>query len=143
MSLIRNGFNGKLNLDTQAFRVQNGDYLEALNITRDSEGEGNDLVVTNVIGNELVDYVLPYGQNKNIGKYADRLRNRIYYFVWNSYNQDSILYYDKDNDTIVKLIENLTDTGGIDVLNFDPSTGLTMLILFIVTKGIWCFGQMD
>lgn len=113
-------FNGKLNLDTQNFRIPQGDFVDAMNVTRDSPGSAQDIVVANLQGNELVDYTLPSGINKVIGQFADRVRNRVYYFVWNSNNYDLILYYDKNNDTIVKLVENLTDTDG-DVLDFDPS----------------------
>lgn len=120
MGEITNAFNGKLNLDTNPFRIQNGDYIDALNVTRDSPGEGSDIVVTNIIGNKLVDYTLPAGVNKVIGKFPDRIRNRVYFAVWNSNDFDLWLYYDRDNDTIVKLIENITDTVG-DVLKFDPS----------------------
>lgn len=120
MSLINNTFSGKLNLDSQAFRIQNGDFIDGLNITRDAPDEGQDIVVTNVVGNQLVSYSLPSGTNKVIGKFPDKIRNRVYIFIWNSNDFDLILYYDRDNDTIVKLIENITDTDG-DVLNFNPS----------------------
>lgn len=121
MALINATFGGKLNLDSQAFRIQNQDFVDALNITRDSPGDGEDIVVTNVIGNQLVSYELPPGStNKVIGKFPDKIRNRVYIFIWCSNDHDLILFYDKDNDTIVKLIENITDTDG-DILDFNPS----------------------
>jgi len=133
--IITNTFDGKLNLDDQAFRIQNGDYVEALNITRDSPGDGEDVVITNVIGNEEVDYTLPSGTNKVIGSFADRIRNRVYIFIWNSNNFDLVLYYSRDNDTIVKLIENTTDTDG-DILNFNPSKKINHIdIIYRDTDG--------
>ena len=45
MPIINNPFNGKLNLDVAQYRISNGDYIDALNITKDSEGIGNDLVL--------------------------------------------------------------------------------------------------
>lgn len=121
MSVINRVFNGKMNLDTQAFRVPEADYAEALNITRDSPDEGEDIVVTNIIGNQKVDYALPPGSiNKVIGKFPDKIRNRVYIFVWCSNDQDLILYYDRDSDTIIKLIKNTVDTDG-DILDFNPS----------------------
>lgn len=120
MALITQSFDGKMNLDAQPFRIQNGDYVDALNITRDAPDDGQDEVVSNIIGNQLVDYTLPSGTNKVIGKFPDRIRNRVYIFIWNSNNFDSILYYNRDNETIVKLIENITDTDG-DILDFNPS----------------------
>jgi hypothetical protein len=121
MATINRAFTGKMTLDTQPFRVQEADYLESLNITRDAPNEAEDVVVSNVIGNALVSYSLPPGStNKVIGKYPDKIRNRVYIFVWCSNDHDLILYYDKDNDTIVKLIENIADTDG-DILDFNPS----------------------
>src|ERR1051326_3934165 len=106
--IINRVFNGKLNLDVQNYRVQEGDFVDALNITRDSPGEGQDIVVTNVVGNTKVSYTLPTGTNKVIGKFPDKIRNRVYIAVWNSNDNDLWLYYDKDTDTIIKLIENIT-----------------------------------
>lgn len=121
MALLNNAFTGKLNLDQQEYRVPEGDYIDALNITRDSVGNAKDTVVANIDGNQWVLYSLPLGVNKCIGQYADRLRNRVYMFIWNSIDHDVILYYDRATNTIVEIMENLDNTGGIDVLNFNPS----------------------
>jgi len=114
-------FTGKMNLDTQEYRIAPGDYVDALNITRNAQGEGQDRIVSNLVGNQLVSYTLPSGTNKRIGSRQDPVRNRIYYFIWNSNDYDTILYYDRSNNTINKLLINLTDTSGIDILNFNPS----------------------
>ena len=50
------GFNGKLNLDDNPYRSPKNDHVDALNITRDAEGEGQDAVVSNIIGNEEVSF---------------------------------------------------------------------------------------
>lgn len=145
MAIINNSFNGKLNLDRQAYRIQNGDYIDALNITRDASGEGQDIVVANSEGNTLVSYNLPTGINKVIGKFDDKIRNRVYIFIWNSYDQDLIIYYDKDNDTMVTLIQNLVDTDG-DVLNFNPSKKINHIdIIYRDTDGdlvFWTDGNV-
>ena len=114
-------FSGKLNLDTHDYRVPPGDFVGALNITRDAQGAGQDLITSNIVGNTNVSYSLPAGTNKRIGSRQDAIRNRIYYFVYNSNSNDLILYYDKSTNTISKLLINLTDTSNVDVLNFDPS----------------------
>lgn len=121
MALINRAFEGKLNLDTSPLRLPSGDYSNALNITRDSQADGFDQVVSNILGNRRVIYNLPPGINKEIGNKVDVLRNRIYYWVWNSYGKNLWLYYDANTDTIIKLIEDLTDTGNISVLDFNPS----------------------
>jgi hypothetical protein len=99
------------------------------------KGIGSDEIVSNVIGNQRVLYTLPTGTNKRVGSKADQLRNRIYYFIWNSFDQDLILYYDKTTDTIVKLIENLTDTGGENVLDFNPSKRINHIDLIYRDEG--------
>jgi hypothetical protein len=121
MPIINNPFNGKLNLDVAEYRISNGDYIDALNITKDAQGRGQDRVVSNIVGNTLIPYTLTSGTNKIIGFYADKIRNRAYYFLWNSNGYNSILYYSLSNDTITKVLESKTDSDGIDILNFDPS----------------------
>ena len=50
MPIINNPFNGKLNLDVAEYRISNGDYIDALNITKDAQGRGQDIVVSNIVG---------------------------------------------------------------------------------------------
>ena len=68
MALSLRTFNGKLNTDIQNYRVPAGDYVDALNITRDAQGTGQDRVVSNVVGNQLVPYTLPIVTGKQIGR---------------------------------------------------------------------------
>ena len=121
MPIINNPFNGKLNLDVADYRISNGDYIDALNITKDAQGRGQDKVVSNIVGNTLIPFTLPSGENKIIGFYPDKVRNRAYYFLWNSNGYNTILYYDLSNDTITKVLESKTDSDGIDILKFNPS----------------------
>lgn len=126
--IITNPFSGRLNLDDADFRILGkGDYIDAQNITRDSPGEGADTVVSNNIGNLLIPYTLPSGINKVIGSREDKKRNRLYYFVWNSTKKHSVLYYDANKNYVVKILENLTDTGQVDILEFDPSFKITSI----------------
>lgn len=216
------GFNGKLNLDDNPYRLLKGDYSDALNITRDAQSDGQDEVVSNIVGNELVPFELMtytvttvtvdrdttqylitlngnnatgtsislyytspifnttityYNANKNdsiqdvlngllnnasiyfgitysiiapnvfsvtvavvddiqvtfnstytitgtnkvIGNYADRLRRRHYYFTCNSDGYDRISYYDADENRICLVMQDLTETDDIPVLNFNTA----------------------
>jgi hypothetical protein len=119
--IINNPFNGKLNLDVAEYRISNGDYIDALNVTKDAQGRGQDRVVSNILGNTLIPYTLPEGTNKIIGFYPDKVRNRAYYFLWNSEGYNSILYYSVDANTVVKVLESKTDSDGVDILGFNPS----------------------
>jgi hypothetical protein len=128
MPIISNPFSGRLNLDDADFRILGrGDYIDAVNVTRDSPGEGQDTVVSNNIGNVLIPYTLPSGTNKVIGSREDKKRNRLYYCVWNSTKKHSILYYDANKKYVVKVLENMTDTGQVDILEFNPSFKITSI----------------
>ena len=130
MPIINNPFNGKLNLDVSEYRISDGDYIDALNITKDAEGTGQDRVVSNILGNSLLLYTLPNGENKIIGFYPDKIRNKAYYFLWNSNGYNTILYYDANNETVVKVLESKTDSDGIDILNFNPSYKVLSVNIF-------------
>ena len=121
MPIINNPFNGKLNLDVAQYRISDGDYIDALNVTKDSEGIGNDLVIANILGNTEIPYTLPAGENKVIGFYPDKVRDRAYYFLWNSNGFNSILYYNVSTNAVVKILKSKTDSNNIDILNFNPS----------------------
>lgn len=130
MPIINNPFNGKLNLDVSDYRITNGDFIDALNITRDAEGSAQDRVVSNILGNENIAYTLPAGTNKVIGFYPDKIRNRGYYFIWNSNNFHSILYYNMDTNTVVKVLQSKTDSDGVDILSFNPSYKVLSVNIF-------------
>ena len=49
MPIINNPFNGKLNLDVAEYRISNGDYIDALNVTKDAQGISQDMVISNII----------------------------------------------------------------------------------------------
>ena len=130
MPIINNPFNGKLNLDVANYRIDGGDYIDAINITKDAQGVGQDRVISNIIGNTYIPYTLPSGNNKIIGFYPDKVRNRAYYFLYNTNGYNSIIYYDLSNNTVVKVLESKTDSDGIDILNFNPSYKVTSVNMF-------------
>jgi len=111
----------RLNLDDNFHYLDKDDYVDALNITQDTPTEGGDISTSNEIGNRLVYYQLPAGRNKTIGAKQDILRNRVYEFIWNSNDFHSIVLYNNITRTRTKLIENLTDTGNVDILQFDEN----------------------
>lgn len=110
-------FNGKLNLDDNLSLLGQGDFIDALNITRDQVASLRDLAVSNLVSNRLRrTYALPSGTNIVIGAKADVLKNRIYYFVWNSNGIHRIEYYDFINDNTYLLLE---DDPSAPVLSFN------------------------
>jgi len=128
--IVNNPFSGRLNLDDATYRISNNDYIDALNVTKDAQGKGQDLVVSNILGNTLINYNLPSGTSKVIGFYPDKIRNRAYYFIWNSDGYNTIVYYDLNDQEIVKVLESKTDSDGIDILNFNPSYKVLSVNIF-------------
>jgi hypothetical protein len=49
-------FLGGLDLDTSPFLVREGSYIDALNITRDADAASGDMAVSNLIGNQKINF---------------------------------------------------------------------------------------
>ena len=130
MQSIKSDFSAGLNLDDSPYRVQPNAYIDALNVTKDAIQGSNDLVITNIVGNQLVGYTLPAGTNKVIGAYPHTLRDTIIYFVWNSNNYHLILEYDNSTRTISPILSNLTDTNSVDILGFTQHEKITSINVF-------------
>lgn len=108
----------RLNLDDSFYYLGKEDYVDALNITHDAQEQSEDITNTNITGNRYIPYNKPEGTNTVIGAKEDILRNRVFEFIWNSNDKHSIVIYDRETDTRTKLIQNLTDTNNVDVLQF-------------------------
>lgn len=108
----------RLNQDDSYYYLGKEDCIDALNITHNAQEKSQDIINTNIIGNVYVPYNKPAGTNQVIGAKADVLRDRVFEFIWNSNDYHSIVIYDNATRTRTKLIENLTDTNDIDVLQF-------------------------
>jgi hypothetical protein len=130
---IRNSFRGGLNLDDDYFNLPQNSYVDALNVTIDAVEHNRDLAITNITGNRLVSYSLPSGECVCIGAEADQIRNRVIYFIWNANGYHSILSYNNTTRAISKILENLTDTGGEDILGF--SRYKKILHIEIINRG--------
>lgn len=117
MGAITKIFNGRLNLDDAALFVAKGDFISALNITRDQISGQQDLVCSNIKSNRFVPYNLPGGTNKVIGAKSDALRNCVYYFIFNSALYHTIARYNNDDRTIDTVFQNVTDTGNLNIFD--------------------------
>ena len=128
-------FNGKMDLDTSPYAILNGDYVYAENITHDAVESSNDVIISNVVANRLVDFELPSGRNKVIGSYANITRGTIIYMVWNENNFDLILEFDVRSSVITPIFRNLTDSGDVDILGFAENGKITGINIYNRPEG--------
>jgi len=92
--------------------------------------------IETVLGNELVSYTLPAGNNQVIGSKEDPKENKIYYFLWNSAGKHQILEYDYSSNVILLVLREATVAPtylnfsldhlitGINIVELDPETRL-------------------
>lgn len=110
-------FSGILNTDDPEAEVPFGHHIQASNIT--FRGTGNGLRAQNIVGTTAISNSdLPSGTNECIGSFYDQVRQRIYWFNWNSNSRHGIYYYDVKAGTIVPLLICFTDSAD-DILDFD------------------------
>lgn len=93
-------------MDSTPTAIAENDYISALNISGTVGGDGQFNIVSNLQGNTLVSYALPAGYNKVIGQSEDLQFNTLFYFVYNSNNQHSILRFYPLTNTIVKVSQD-------------------------------------
>lgn len=132
--MIENKFfaNGGLNKDVDENYLKPNEYQDALNIRITDKLNSEDGVVSNVKGNTFVlfsELVTAYPisldppilipcSNKCIGNYANEQNGKYYSFIWNSCGCHTITEYDPFTNTITKVLQSRTDTGDVDILNF-------------------------
>jgi len=139
--MIENKFfaGGGLNRDVDENFLKPNEYQDAVNIRITDRLNSEDGVVSNVKGNSIVLFdglitatviIDPFGQpvlipcdNKCIGNYANEQNGKYYSFIWNSCGFHTITEYDPFASTITKVLQSRTDTGDVDILNFQQ-TGL-------------------
>ena len=62
--------------------------------------------------------------NQTIGSFEDKLKNRVFYFVWNEYAYHGIYMFDAATENITPLLISGTNTKG-DVLNFNLQVSIS------------------
>jgi len=126
---------GKLNRDDSIYRLQKGDYVDAVNITHDAIEGSQDSIISNVLANrEVANSLLPSGQNVTIGAYANVLRNTVIFFNWNENDFHGVYEYDNDTRIISKVFLNLVDSA-TDILGFTQSGKISSVNVFNRDEG--------
>lgn len=116
---------------TMARKILNGRYLST------SSGEVG--VISNIMGNVLIETDLPDGENEEIGWAEDKENNKFYSFLWNSNNYHSIYEYDSLQRKFVRIFQSITDSNGVDILRFDRRFKILTADV-IDGKLTWCDG---
>lgn len=101
---LRN-FTGGLDTDSEVRNVLPEDYIDATNLLSGVSQVGG---VKNFLGNTLVPYSLPTGNNTCIGALRNIKENSIIYWVYNDLNNHSILEYYCETKTILPILEPFT-----------------------------------
>ena len=110
-------FNGIMNLDDANDVLPSRHHKYAMNIK--FRGNAGNMMAENINGNTLITNSLPAGSNQCIGAIFDEVKNRIYYFNYNSLGSNGIYYYDTLARTISPVLISLTNSG-TDIFNFNP-----------------------
>lgn len=106
-------FNKRMNKDVDVRFLQQGEYIDALNIHVGRTDNGRDGAVENMRGNTLYNtteggsiYTMPTGVNRCIGSVEDVVNKRVYWFVFNSEGDHVILMYDVRTSRITELVKD-------------------------------------
>lgn len=108
-----NLFTGGVDTDSDLHRVSPEDFISARNIRN---GYGVEVGCAQpVLGNLLLSYTLPAGDNICIGSVEDRINQSLIYFIYNSNGNHRILQYLPDEGTNGAIVEVSSDS----FLNFN------------------------
>lgn len=142
--VVTHTFTKGLQRDLAHWVVPNDAYIDALNIRIFQAGD--QFIATNPLGNTEIPFTLPEGDNYCLGSYAYTEGNKFFFFNWNANDFHGIYYYDYLLNKVFPVMVNLTDTGGIDILQFGRRTLILMIDVIKNNKGqdllYWCDGEV-
>lgn len=101
-------FTGGMDTDSDPRNIQPEDYTTATNLLSGVSKVGG---VKNFLGNTLIPYTLPSGNNTCIGSLRNIKENSIIYFVYNDIGNHSILEYYCETKTILPILAPFSITG--------------------------------
>jgi hypothetical protein len=138
--VVKHTFSGGMNRDVSLWMLPPDMYYEGVNIRIFQAGE--EFVVTNPKGNTEIPFDLPAGENFCLGSHADTENNKFYWLNWNENGYHGVYLFDYLLDKVIPVMINLTDTGNIDILQFQKRS---LVLMMDVIKGpngndliYWC-----
>jgi hypothetical protein len=122
---IQNLFStGKMNKDVDERLIQNGEFIDALNV-RVLNTAGSDAgAIENEKGNVKLTNINITNSPECIGSISDEAKEKIYWFVVNDLGYSYIYEYDRTNDITSTVIAD-ERTGNSQVLNFNKDYKIT------------------
>jgi hypothetical protein len=116
-------FTKGMNSDDSPEVIPEGMGPYRLNVRIMSSNDGNDESAEPVKGNTLISYTLPSGANFVIGSQDYKIGKKVFYFVYNSSGNHSILQFDYSATTITLVFQD-------SILNFSAThliTGISVI----------------
>ena len=120
-----------MDADSSPYQLAHNAYIDGQNITRDAVTSNQDKIISNIVGNRLVNYTYHAGGTSvTIGAFSFQLRNTIIEFAWHPTGYHSIIEYNNTTRVRTKIFENLTDSGGVDILGFTQFGKITSVDVY-------------
>lgn len=120
-------FNGPMDSDTspEAFKDGMGRFRKDVRIFSSENGESESAEIPR--GNSVVTFTLPSGTNTVIGAAEDKKTRNIYYFVYNTSSNHTILEYNSVTGVVAKVFQDSVNIlGGLtNILNFKTTNLIT------------------
>ncbi len=125
-------FSGVMNLDDNDEVIPSVHHRIAKNGR--FRGNGNNMRFEGVEGNREVSFSIPSGDNQCIGGYYDALKQRIFFFNYNSNGSHGIYRYNINTEAVTALLVCGVNSTG-DILNFDLDYPIASVNILYTTDG--------
>lgn len=133
MKTERKVFSGIMNLDDPNEVIPSGHHKEGYNVI--FKGEGGQMRAEGIPGNRSVLNSALHGTGTNvcIGSYYDELKQRVFYFVYNSNGYDGIFIFDTKTRGITKLLMSV-DASSESLFDFSPNYPIASINILYRTE---------
>jgi hypothetical protein len=134
MRIERKKFSGVMNLDDPNEALIGTHHKDAKNVV--FRGNPEDMRIENIKGNQSVlNSNLQAGTNVCIGSYYDELKQRLFYFVYNSNGYDAIFIYNTITRGISRALMSKVDSQSNEPLfNFSPDNPIVSVNILYRTE---------
>lgn len=133
---------GKMNKDDDQHILPKNDWVDAHNVRINSTADGYLGSFSNMKGMDLL-YTIPSSSDEPstvIGARGFDYTNKVFFFVADPDGYHKVIQYNGSTNTTTIIIEDLTDTGGIPVLNFSTSHRINHIDLLDGNYLLWTDG---